>query len=1233
LGEMEVTLWYQGRPFKTRVLISEHVSEALLGINWLTENGVLWNFVGGTVVANGITIPLIHKVRNGVCSRVMLMEDIQVPARSELDLNTKVVYKEIPRGKGGMASVPCTTREGLVVASVIVPSRCNNVPMHVINPTSVEISLKANSLITELEPIAFLNEDVTPVKEVAEFKHVYPLLDEIDKDVSESEKSQLKNILETFSDVFSVDAFDLGRSSVVTHTIDTGTAPPVRQQLRRHPMAHLPLIDAQIEEMQKQRIIEPSQSPWGANVVIVTKKDGTPRFCIDYRGLNTVTCKDAYPLPRIETCLDALAGAKYFSAFDLRSGFHQILLEPASRDRTSFVTRGGTYRFVTMPFGLCNAPATCQRLMDLVMTGINFQKVLVYMDDIVLFSSTVEEHLSRLVELLTRLRGANLKLKPSKCQLLRREIAFLGHIVSQEGLSVDPAKIESVTQWPVPESVTEVRGFIGLCSYYRKFILGFAEIARPLHALTGKGVPFIWSRECQGAFDTLKKCLTSTPILTMPTDSDGYILDTDASNRSIGAVLSQVQDGQERVIAYASKLLSGPERNYCVTRKELLAIVYYVKHFRPYLLGRSFKVRTDHAALQWLRKTPEPIGQQARWLEILEEFNFSVEHRPGLRHGNADALSRIPCKQCAVTYEEVEIEPETSVRANQIRVGVAPDGNYDPWLPSNLKSLYEEDVELKRFYALFTELGTGIPWDRVVGSDRWTKAYWTVRDSLVLREGVLYRRWLSADGTHSRLQVIPPTSLRKDLIKTAHSGLTGGHLGVTRTMAQVELRAYWVGWHGDVNRYCKTCPQCARYFRGKPPRQGYLQHAPIGEPFERIAIDLTGPHPRSRSGSVYILTVLDIFSKWVEAIPIRNKECATVAKALVDVVFARYGIPLQILSDNGGEFEGNLMLELCRLLDIDKLRTTYYKPSTNGAVERFHRTMNSMLAKVVNENQRDWDERLPSVMAAYRASKHESTGFSPNFLILGREARAPLDIVMGIPEQDRGLATYNKVAEDRLQVMRDSYDLVREHTGRCAERSKKYYDLRVRPAVFEKGKWVWVYSPRKFVGRSPKWQSMYTGPWLITEVRGAVNVVVQRTLRSKPQVVHIDKLKLVLGDTPPSWLPVVPDPSVVAADIVTPDSVTEDDVVNNKSKMQVSKPLHDQNRDDEGVHLEVLTKEVEVRTKRKTALPKHLDNYVMFVRSYMRDPVSAVKEYNSSCSSFVTGSKYNEDHGRGILIR
>lgn len=408
-------------------------------------------------------------------------------------------------------------------------------------------------------------------------------------------------------------------------------------------------------------IIEPSSSAWSSAIVLVQKKDGSKRFCLDYRRLNSVTMKDAYPLPRIDESLNQLNGAKWFSTLVLNAGYWQVELDPNDKPKTAFVTRQGLFEFNVMPFGLCNAPATFERLMETVLSGLQWQVCLIYLDDVIVYGKTFEEMLHNLV--FEKLRAAGLKLKARKCTLFSKQVKYLGDVISEEGVETDVEKVEAVRKWPEPVNKTQVRSFIGLCSYYRKFIANFAEIARPLHRLTEASVAFKWTNECQVAFDALKAKLTSAPILTHLDFSKSFILDTDASQNAIGAALSQIQNGQERVVAYASKVVSKTERRYCVTRKELFAVVTFIKHFRHFLYGRKFLVRTDHSSLRWLLRFKDPEGQLARWLEVISPYDMEIEHRAGRLHGNADGLSRVPCTQCGYfdDWEKADV-PEDYAR-------------------------------------------------------------------------------------------------------------------------------------------------------------------------------------------------------------------------------------------------------------------------------------------------------------------------------------------------------------------------------------------------------------------------------------------------------------------------------------------------------------------------------------------------------------------------------------------
>jgi len=590
--------------------------------------------------------------------------------------------------------------------------------------------------------------------------------------------------------------------------------------------------------------------------------------------------------------------------------------------------------------------------------------------------------------------------------------------------------------------------------------------------------------------------------------------------------------------------------------------VYALKTFKQYVLGQHFVLRTDHAALQWLRRTPEPLGQQARWLTFIEMFDFAVVHRAGTKHGNADGLSRRPCEQqddsiaargvvSTLSPEAEEFVPrgmtvddstvgdlidlsvdmdtcksENEVQSKQVSdvddnaMGIGPVGEEMADL-----QLKDPDIGPILGWRLHQEERPAI--EQLLSTSEASKMLWAQWDQLELHNGVLFRRKMGQGDKGDVLQLLVPACLRSEYVQRAHTGITGGHLGIRRTMDQVRRRAFWSGWRRDVRRHCHQCQNCNCYYRGQLPRSALLQPMVTGAPFERLHVDLTGPHPRSRRGSVFIVTCVDPFTKWTEAFPLPNKEAATVARVIVEQVICRLGMPIAILTDRGKEVDGHLMAEVCRLLDIDKQRTTAYKASTNAAIERFHRTLNSMMGRVVNEHQRDWDALLPYVMAAFRSSVHEATHYTPNYLMLGREVRAPVDIVYGSPPSTCP-ASYDDYASELEDRMRLAYTLVREHLKVAAERNKRYYDLRVRSQRYKEGDWVYYYNPRKFVGRQDKWRRKYSGPFLVTKVIGPVNVLLQRHKRQRPFCVHIDKIKPYVAEVmPKSWL---------EAEVVVPDS-------------------------------------------------------------------------------------------------
>ena len=389
-------------------------------------------------------------------------------------------------------------------------------------------------------------------------------------------------------------------------------------------------------------------------------------MCVDYCKLNSVTKRVVYPIPATQQLLDSLSGALYFSTLDLSQGYHQIPVAEEDIQKTAFATHRGQFEYKRMPFELSTAPSTFQRLMHIVLKNENWQKCLIYLDDVLIFGQSVDEHIQRLKAVLQRIREAGLKLSPSKCFFLKKEVDYLGHVVTSAGIRTDPKKIEKVKQWPLPKTIKQLRSFLGFCGYYRRFIKQYADLARPLETLCVESAPNLdkskkkhqdisenWTSQHDSAFNSLKLALTTAPVLSYPNETGTFILDTDASNIGIGAVLSQIQNGTERVIAYESRKLTKPERRYCVTRKELLAVYSFVKHFHHYLFGRAFQVRTDHKALLWMLNWRKPnTSQYCLWKAELEMYEMDVTYRPGKQHTNADALSRLPnCQQCELKHE------------------------------------------------------------------------------------------------------------------------------------------------------------------------------------------------------------------------------------------------------------------------------------------------------------------------------------------------------------------------------------------------------------------------------------------------------------------------------------------------------------------------------------------------------------------------------------------------------
>nr|KAG5705225.1 hypothetical protein BaRGS_011251 [Batillaria attramentaria] len=709
--------------------------------------------------------------------------------------------------------------------------------------------------------------------------------------LSEEEVQRLELLLNKYQDGFSKGDLDVGYTSRVRHEIKLTDDTPFKQRHRHIPPGMFNQVREHLQQLLDSGIIRRSHSPFSSNVVLVKKKDGALRLCIDFRQLNARTLKDSYALPRIEELLDALAGSKYFSVLDMKSGYHQIEVAEEHKERTAFtVAPLGFFEYNRMAMGLANAPATYQRLMEECLGDLHLRVCLVFLDDIIIFSDTFEEHLERIEQVLHRLREWGLKLNPKKCSFGQERVKYVGHIVSASGVEADPEKCEKIRNWPTPQTPEEIRQFLGFAGYYRRFVRGFSQIARPLmelmpaptktkqrrgrkrasEATTGK---WVWGKEQEAAFAKLKECLSSPPVLGFPDYSSPFEVHTDACQQGLGAVLYQIQDA--RLDA------------------------------------------TGH-----------------RWLAALAAFDFDIIYRPGKNNADADALSRLP----------------------------------------------------------------------------------VVDDSFQLPGQTLEQ--LSTDDLRSAQKADP----------------------VLRMSA-------------DVDSWITKCPRCIR--RKTPANsRAPLVNVVTTQPLELVCTDFLTLET-SKGGFQHVLVITDHFTRYALAVPTRNMSAKTTADVLFNQFVVHYGMPKRLHSDQGANFEGRIIRELCQLMECQKSRTTPYHPMGNGMCERFNRTLLDMLGTLAPHQKHDWKSHIATLVHAYNCTRHESTGFSPFSLMFGRDPRLPVDLVFGLG-QTADSVPLSKYVENLRSRLRSSYELATAAADKARAQQKKGYDRKTRGAGIEVGDRVLV---------------------------------------------------------------------------------------------------------------------------------------------------------------------------------
>jgi len=873
----------------------------------------------------------------------------------------------------------------------------------------------------------------------------------------------LDGLLDAFSDVFAAPTgLPPQRTRDHAITLQPGAA-PVAVRPYRYPAAHKDELERQCGEMMGQGIVRRSDSAFSSPVILIKKPDGSWRFCVDYRALNALTIKDAFPIPVVDELLDELNGARFFTKLDLRSGYHQVRMRPEDVHKTAFRTHDGLYEFLVMPFGLCNAPATFQALMNDVLRPFLRRFVLVFFDDILIYSSSWADHLRHVRAVLSVLQQHQLFVKQSKCAFAVASVAYLGHVISADGVAMDPAKVEAVRDWPQPRSVRAVRGFLGLAGYYRKFVHDYGVIAAPLTALLKKE-GFSWTDEATAAFQALKAAVTSAPVLALPDFTKPFIVECDASTHGFGAVLLQ----ENHPIAYFSRPVAPRHRSLAAYERELIGLVHAVRHWRPYLWGRRFTVRTDHYSLKFLLDQRLATIPQHHWVGKLLGFDFGVEYKPGAQNAVADALSR-------------RDTPEGTVLAIS-----APRFDYIDRLRQE-QAIHPAAVDLK---------------EEVLAGSR--SAPWAITDGLLTYDGRVY---------------VPPSSpLLRELLAAVHED---GHEGVQRTLHRLRRDVHFSDMRRVVQDFVRACSTCQRNKSEHLLPAGLLLPLPIPTAvWTDIGLDFIEALPKVRGKSV-ILTVVDRFSKYAHFIPLAHPYSAeTVAQAFFADIVHLHGMPQSIVSDRDVVFTSTFWQELMRLMGAKLHMTSAFHPQSDGQAEAANKVITMYLRCITGDRPRDWLRWLPWAEYMYNTAYQSSLRDTPFRVVYGRHPPS----IRSYEEGDTRVAAVAKTMAEREAFLED----VRHRLEQAQAIQKRFYDNKHRAVAYDVGDWVLLRlrnRPVASMSLAPKgkMQPRFFGPYQVTEVINEAAVRLALPPQAKiHDVFHVGLLKKWVG-TPPTSTPALPE--------------------------------------------------------------------------------------------------------------
>jgi len=989
------------------------------------------------------------------------------------------------------------------------------------------------------------------------------------RDITQSQAEEFAAILWRRREVFAIDEV-APVAAKLPRVIDTAEAAPVRIPPRPLSYHKQLAVEEEMRKLVENGLVERSDSPWGCPIVLARKADGSWRFCCDYRALNIITSPIHHPLPIIEHQLSAIGNNTIFSTMDCQQGFWQLSLCDEDKRRTAFAIAAGKYKGVwewnRLPFGLKNAPAAFQHLMDIILNEYIGQFLLVYIDDLIVYASNIDQHLQRLDIILCKLQTAHITLKPTKCQFLRTQLTFLGYTIDGAHIKPQKEKIDIITAYPEPRTPKEVKQFLGVIGYYQRYIYHYSTITQPLRELAGKEKEWKWTEKHTLSFNTLKEALQSYPILRPANPHIPYIIYTDASQHAIAGVLSQKDEqGNEYVISYCGRSLSEPEKRYSATDRELLAVIVCMRRWEAYLWGAQVTVVTDHRALQYMLNERYLLeGPRANWLLKIQHLNITATYRAG-RYNQVDGLSRIDWYQSMkdVRDEDIDVGKKGRRKARdnntdnntdssnvsaltradrqqliKERVEQATDIEEGEWISDeeadNESSTDIDDNEDEKFETIDAPVTDNENDDQLEEEeegevmvesipeteDEWIRHQQADNNLFTSNQYISTEKGLririekdEIDGERQQLAV--PTALRTLIMHHYHHP---AHLSAKHMTHLIRQTYHWTGMESDITAYVNRCSICATHSivptHTIPINNKWREP---GTPMSYLSMDIVGPLPLSRSRNAYILTVMCLYSRYLIAIPLRTINTKQIATALIDRVFLIYGTPQHIVSDNGSNFISKLAQHLYRALGINKHTTIAYRPQSNGQIERAHRSLKETLAKICEERKEEWDIVLPIAAFTHNSRPSRATGYAPFYIVFNRQPKWPFQchtvpIQHNNPTQqhtNKEMPKTTQMITDYIDSLRQRITVVRDNIRQLWQKEKDKADEKMKEKR-ERDRWkivvgdqVWSRVHVRGV-LQPRWE----GPYEVMSVsEDGLSLSVKRKGGRKLRRVHRSQVK------------------------------------------------------------------------------------------------------------------------------